>query len=108
MIAYFDADGRTVAVGDMGPPPGTEYTAEVPNGTDPNSIYFMDGEVINRLPFPITVGAGQIDGLPDGTTARIAGGDTITVTTGSLTVQGWVRLEHPHYLDWAGNVPASS
>lgn len=112
MIAYFDADGLVVGIssGTMGLPPGTEYMADVPEGTDPNSIYFDDGAVKERQPFPIAVNHGGITGIPDGTVARVAGRPQPDVEDGVLTLEAdeagtrWVRLTHPHYLDWAGNV----
>lgn len=112
MIAYFDANGLVVGIssGTMGLPPGTEYMADVPEGTDPNSIYFDDGAVKERQPFPITVSHGQITGIPPGTVARVSGASQETIATGTLGFVAdeagtrWVRLTHPHYLDWAGNV----
>jgi len=111
MIAYFALDGRVIAIGSgtMGPPPGTEYIADVPDGTDPNSVYYDSGAVVERHPFPITIEDGRISEIPAGTIARISGGISETIESGALTlpegVNRWVRLEHPHYLAWAGNVP---
>lgn len=116
MIADFDETGRCLAICDSASAsyPGTIYSCEVPDGTNPNAIYWniAAGELRHKEPFPITVARNLISDIPEGTEARVSGRPPAAIVQdGALLFEGeaeghrWVMLMHPLYLNWSGNVP---
>lgn len=115
-VAYFNGDGRCLAVGsgdNINPYPGTVYSVELPGYPNPSHIYLdvASGEVMQKGDHPITVSRNLITGIPDGAEVRVSGRAPVIVDGGEFSFSDepegnkWVRLTHPLYIDWAGNVP---
>lgn len=104
-IGYFNAGGELLLVrdgGDMTPPDGTEYVADLPSGATANNVYYDEG-VQFKQQFPITVTRNLIAGIPPGTsvgvnhiTDIVDDGEFEFVADVEETVR--VTLSHPHYL----------